>query len=251
MARHLSNCVPPNRSNTSPRLRTRSRNVNVCSRYYGPPPALSETHTLRAPALEFLVDMLGKLCRASSRLVVARDRLSCSLHCGSPLPRARNGPPETQVCAADLLAQPTWSVRSLQPDRSNAAEDVAVSSAQLDHLLRLSALPLRTAPDSRAKMVETLRSQLQFVRDIQRVDTRGVAPLRSIRDETTKGLEEQTIGLEALRSVLCREESIGHAGRPRMRKQAADVSGLEGWDALASATKRATRYFVVSSQRDK
>lgn len=69
-------------------------------------------------------------------------------------------------------------------------------------------------------MLATLSSQLRFVRAIQSVDTSGVAPLRVIRDETALGLREQTIGLAELRDALESEVVVGHARRPRRRRQA-------------------------------
>lgn len=68
-------------------------------------------------------------------------------------------------------------------------------------------------------MLATLSSQLHFVRAIQEVDTSGVAPLRAIRDETALGLREQTIGLAELRDALESEVVVGHARRPRRRRQ--------------------------------
>lgn len=73
-------------------------------------------------------------------------------------------------------------------------------------------------------MLATLSSQLGFVRAIQSVDTDGVAPLRVIRDETALGLREQTIGLAELRDALESEVVVGHAKRPRRRRQTQDLA---------------------------
>ncbi len=96
-------------------------------------------------------------------------------------------------------------------------------------------------------MAAALRSQLHFVQDIQSVDTLGVEPLRSIRDETEQGMREQTIGLEKLRDALSREQTFGHNKRPRRPKEKTDMSQVEEWDALATASHKAGKYFVVSS----
>ncbi len=140
----------------------------------------------------------------------------------------------------ELLRQPTWSVRSLLPAASTQDE---LSVAQLQHLAQLSALRIR--PADMADTADALRSQLHFVRDIQSVDTAGFEPLRSIRDETEHGLQEQTVGLEQLREALSREETFGHSKRPRRRRDS--VKTTAGWDALATASQKAGKYFVVRS----
>ena len=99
-------------------------------------------------------------------------------------------------------------------------------------------------------MVETLQSQLQFVKDVQSVDTTDVEPLRSIRDETQAGLDQQTIGLANLQAALSQESVTGHKQRPRRPRQAAMTSDAEAWNPLASASRTAGNYFVVRSRRD-
>ena len=94
-------------------------------------------------------------------------------------------------------------------------------------------------------MIETLQSQLHFVQDIQSVDTKGVEPLRSIRDETEEGMAETTIGLEGLRAVLANETTHGHNKRPRMDRRTAKTKGIEDWDVLGTAQETAGKYFVV------
>lgn len=95
-------------------------------------------------------------------------------------------------------------------------------------------------------MIETLQSQLGFVRAVQSVDTTGVEPLRAIRDETDEAVRETTIGLEDLKEVLGREELVGHYQRPRRVKEKVE-SDAEKWDALGTASRRAGKYFVVES----
>ncbi|KAI1105057.1 hypothetical protein F4804DRAFT_158047 [Jackrogersella minutella] len=155
------------------------------------------------------------------------------------------------------LAKPSWSVRSLLP--SPGSETTTITPKTLHHLLRLSALPPPKSVEEESQMLSTLESQLQFVRAIREVDTTRVEPLRAIRDETTQGMHEQTIGLEQLKEALGKEDVVGHARRPRRRQREEerarkDMGGeeketvypeAEGWDVLAGASETAGRYFVV------
>jgi Asp-tRNA(Asn)/Glu-tRNA(Gln) amidotransferase C subunit len=103
-------------------------------------------------------------------------------------------------------------------------------------------------------MLSTLHAQLHFVRDIQRVNTEGVEPLYSIRDETAEGMREATITVDTLRSALAEEDVFGRCKRPRRRKRRADQenqvldgAGVEDWDVLGCASQKVGRYFVVRS----
>jgi hypothetical protein len=97
-------------------------------------------------------------------------------------------------------------------------------------------------------MIDVLQSQLLFVRDIQSVDTQGVEPLRSIRDETQAGLKEATIGVAQLRDVLSQEVAFGRSGRPRRQKHTEKAPAeVEGWDPLRTASQTIGPYFVVRS----
>lgn len=150
-----------------------------------------------------------------------------------------------------ILSKPTWSVRSLLPDPNLPPED-EITSEKLHHLLRLSALPLPTSPAAEAKMLETLHSQLHFVRDIQKVNTDGVEPLRSIRDETEEGMQEVTIGIDQLKDAFASEAIKGRNKRPRRRRgEAVNTKGVEDWDVLGTASEMVemsgARYFVVRS----
>lgn len=149
---------------------------------------------------------------------------------------------------ASIFANPTWSVRSLLPSSSPSGEE-EVTPAKLDHLLRLSALP---PPDNHAdkdRMLETLRAQLHFVRDIQSVDTSGYEPLRSIRDETSAGIAESTVTLDTLREALSRETAVGYRRRPRRVKDAQEREQSEEERLVEAATveRRDRKYFVVAS----
>lgn len=159
-------------------------------------------------------------------------------------PSARNG-----IDPSAVLAPPTWSVRSLLPaGHERPAEEI--TSSQLHHLLRLSALPLPGTPEEETSMIEVLQSQLHFVRDIQKVDTADVEPLRSIRDETAEGKRESTIGLDQLWEALSRETAFGRSRRPRRERTPADTSGEEDWEVLGTASRTAGSYFVVRSGKN-
>jgi Asp-tRNA(Asn)/Glu-tRNA(Gln) amidotransferase C subunit len=150
----------------------------------------------------------------------------------------------------ELLAKPTWSVESLLPPKTRAPDAPEITSKQLHHLLRLSALPLPETPEQEQKMLDTLAAQLHFVGEIQRVDTTGVKPLRAIRDETTAAEEEQTIGLDTLKEALAKEKTIGKWHRRIQRDTTlVDAKDVEDWDVLGSAEKKAGRFFFVESER--
>jgi len=104
-------------------------------------------------------------------------------------------------------------------------------------------------------MLNTLAAQLNFVRQIQAVDTRGVEPLRAIRDETAEADADREIGLETkgVREALERETVVGkHFKRIRRRdeedKSVRDRPSKE-WTPLEAAKKKRGRYFVVNSGR--
>jgi Asp-tRNA(Asn)/Glu-tRNA(Gln) amidotransferase C subunit len=174
------------------------------------------------------------------------------------MPLSTSTSTSTSPSPREILSQPTWSVRSLLPPGPKSSSDPStlpsseiedeINSQTLAHLLRLSALPQPSSPEEESQLLTTLRSQLHFVRSIQRVDTSGVTPLRAIRDETAEGLEEQTIGLETLREALSREDVVGHARRPRRRRgELVDANEVENWDVVGGASKIAGPYFVVRS----
>lgn len=65
-------------------------------------------------------------------------------------------------------------------------------------------------------MLSILETQLHFVRDIQTVDTNGIQPLPSIRDETGEGLSEMAEKMSlVLDSALKQEVKFGFHKRPR------------------------------------
>lgn len=150
----------------------------------------------------------------------------------------------------DLLARPTWSVSSLLPKNSDSTK-TEISSKQLRHLLKLSALPPPKNDTEEQNMLATLSSQLHFVQEIQKADTTGVKPLQSLRDETAAGERDAELGLEALKDALAAEEVRGKFHRRiRRRRDAAGSGEAEEWNVLATAGKKTGRYFVVEGGKD-
>jgi len=145
-----------------------------------------------------------------------------------------------------LLSTPTWSVASLLPSEEDASASPEVSSKQLHHLLRLSALPPPKDQADESKMLKTLSSQLHFVKEIQKVDTTGVEPLRSLRDETAAGEKAAELDLAALSDALASEEIRGKFHkRIRRRRDVASSRTEDEWSVLGTASKKTGRFFVV------
>ncbi|KAL5113887.1 hypothetical protein ACEQ8H_008237 [Pleosporales sp. CAS-2024a] len=149
-----------------------------------------------------------------------------------------------------LLAEPTWSVESLLPPSARAPDAPEITSQQLHHLLRLSALPPPASPEQEQEMLDTLAAQLHFVGKIQEIDTTGVEPLRAIRDESAAAQAEQTITLATLKDALGKEQTIGtHYKRIQRDTTPVDAKDAEDWDVLGSAERKVGKYFVVESER--
>jgi len=105
-------------------------------------------------------------------------------------------------------------------------------------------------------MLATIHSQLHFVQDIQNVDTEGVEPLQSIRDETEEGIKDITIGLETLREALGKEDIKGRNKRPRRRRgEVVNTKGVEDWDVTKTASEKVEtpggKFFIVRSGKEK
>jgi len=151
-----------------------------------------------------------------------------------------------------LLEKPTWSVESLLPDAHSEDNKNPISSKQIHHLLRLSALPPPKDAAEEAQMLSTLSSQLHFVREIQKVDTTGVEPLQSLRDETQAGRQATTIGMEELKDAFAQEELKGqYYKRIRRRQQGPETKQKDDqWDVLSHAEKKVGRYFVVEGGKE-
>lgn len=99
-------------------------------------------------------------------------------------------------------------------------------------------------------MLRTLESQIHFVQEMQRVDTTGVEPLRSIRDESPAAVKETTIGLDQLKDAFAKERVSGRRRRvqrvPSARNGRPEESTWKG-NALESASKKKGPYFVVET----
>ncbi|KAH8730608.1 hypothetical protein GQ44DRAFT_575763, partial [Phaeosphaeriaceae sp. PMI808] len=149
-----------------------------------------------------------------------------------------------------LLAEPTWSVESLLQANTHALNKPQITSQQLHHLLRLSALPPPQTPEEENRMLKTLAAQLHFVGKIQEVDTTNIEPLRAIRDETTMTEKEQTISIKSLSDALKKENTVGtYYKRIQRDITPVDDKKAEQWDVLGSAERKAGKYFVVESER--
>jgi Asp-tRNA(Asn)/Glu-tRNA(Gln) amidotransferase C subunit len=153
----------------------------------------------------------------------------------------------------EFLRHPTWSVKSLLPDPTAAGQQApTVTPKQLHHLLRLSALPQPKDAEEESSMLKTLETQLHFVREIQKVDTTGVEPLVSIRDETPEAVEENTISLADLQEELDAEQKIGMHGRvKRVARDDPKAKKAEDWDLFKMAHgKTVGRFFVVRKEKE-
>ena len=148
-----------------------------------------------------------------------------------------------------LLATPSWSVKALLGKPETSSPQAQIAPDQLHHLLRLSALPPPQDTEEEAEMISTLESQLHFVKAIQSIDTTGVEPLQSIRDETTQGREETEVTMDTLKDEFEKEEIVGFAKRIRRKKLAEDRNPEEkqNWDPLALAPHKLGRYIVVKT----
>lgn len=145
-----------------------------------------------------------------------------------------------------LLSKPAWSVSSLLSSAPHASVPPEISSKQLQHLSRLSALPPPKDAAEEASMLATLSSQLHFVKEIQKIDTTGVEPLRSLRDETAEGERSAELGMEALREALEKEEVRGKFHkRIRRKRERGAVKREDEWDVLGTTGKRTGKFFVV------
>ncbi len=146
-----------------------------------------------------------------------------------------------------LLEPPTWAVSSLLPpaprrtkeadgsilfswQQSNPAYEAEaeeeITKGKLHHLLKLSALPLPKSEEEEGQMLQDLRDQVHFVKEIQKVDTTDVQPLVAIRDETSEYRQEKTITRGTLAEFIALEEKKGKNGTIRRRKDTYQVTSF-------------------------
>lgn len=150
---------------------------------------------------------------------------------------------------AAMLAESSWSVSSLLPPKGQSDSPPSISSKQLHHLLRLSALPPPASAEDEKSMMDDLAAQLHFVKEMQKVDTTGVEPLRAIRDETLAAEQEQEITLDTLKDALAQEEVVGKFYK-RIRRIAETTKPErqpKDWDPLSHAQRTSGKFFVVDS----
>ncbi|KAJ5354222.1 hypothetical protein N7541_006786 [Penicillium brevicompactum] len=146
-----------------------------------------------------------------------------------------------------MIGAPNWSVKSLLPNPASKPPP-SLTPKELHHLLRISALPQPANQEEEQSMLDTLESQIHFVKEIQLVDTTGVEPLPRIRDESSDAIKEHTIGIEQLKEYLAKEKTSGRRGKIQrivgVKNDCPDGIVWDG-DALQSATKTKGKYFVV------
>lgn len=96
-------------------------------------------------------------------------------------------------------------------------------------------------------MLKTLESQIHFVKEIQRIDTAGIPPLRSIRDESAEAVQEASIGLDNLKEAFGKERKVGRSKKIERAHPEKNIPPDDAWDgnALNTASKRIGKYFIV------
>jgi len=164
--------------------------------------------------------------------------------------RSSSSSTNNKVDVESLLSEPTWSVSSLLPEQSRSVENSPITPEKLYHLLRLSALEPPKSAEEEQSMMRTLSDQLQFVRAVQVVDTSGVEPLRSLRDETKEAAEElENQTMQQYEEALAKEEVVGKFyKRIRRRKDLPcekDSETMDGWKPVELAEKKFGKYFIV------
>ena len=169
---------------------------------------------------------------------------------GQPSCSYSSGPLDAAQITSMLL-KPSWSMKSLLDTKVCSELNPVITQKQLHHLLRLSALPLPKTTEEESEMIKTLESQLHFVRAIQSVDTTGIQPLQSIRDESDEAAKENEITLESLQAHLDQEEVVGRSRRIKRRKDFTAAKQEDNhFDPLAQASKKIGRYIVVETGKD-
>ncbi|KAJ5899341.1 hypothetical protein N7495_004085 [Penicillium taxi] len=177
----------------------------------------------------------------------ASPRLSKSLTCYASFLRRYSAKSNDDI--ESILAKPSWSVQSLIP-KNTSEQTTSVTSKQLRHLLRLSALPQPANAEEEQSMLRTLESQIHFVKEMQSVHTTGIEPLSSICDESPDAIKEMTIGLEKLRDALTQEHVSGRRKRiQRIQGEKNNSPDGSTWDgnSLSAASKTKGKYFVVET----
>ena len=150
----------------------------------------------------------------------------------------------------DFLSQPSWSTKDLLKPQARL-EESQISRDKLHHLLRLSALPLPTSDAEEQQMIKDLESQLTFVQSIQEIDTEGIEPLQSIRDETKRAQEANIYDVSSMQKYLNQEAVYGKRRRiSRIEDNSPEDTRLDGIYHLSQAPKKRGRYIRVDTTKD-
>jgi len=203
------------------------------------------------PMRSKIFSRLGPIPTRLPQLHRISSRWSSTSTSGSKLPEQKQDD-SNLVDVEALLSKPTWSVQSLVPPTEMFSKEPPVSKEKLRHLLRLSALPEPKDEEEESRLMQDLASQLHFVQEIQKVDTRGVEPLRAIHDETVQAEQEAELTVEKLQEAFSREEVLGkYHQRIRRRKDTnvVDENRPPGWKPLEHAKRRVGEYFVVDKSK--
>ncbi|KAB8346109.1 hypothetical protein FH972_023157 [Carpinus fangiana] len=135
------------------------------------------------------------------------------------------------------------------PTEDQIRRSKEITTTQLHHLLRLSALSPPETQQQEAQMLHDLRAQLHFVKEVQEVNTTGIRPLRRIYDESSEAESEAELNMKSLKDAIAQEQRIGkHHKRIKRRWHSTSVVGeLETWDVLGQAPRKIGRFFAVES----
>lgn len=91
---------------------------------------------------------------------------------------------ESSAAIDKLLRKPSWSVKSMLSGSTDSPTSVKpVTAAQLEHLLKLSALPVPLDTHVRDGMMKDIDDQLHFVNEVRRIDTKGIKPLLNLTED--------------------------------------------------------------------
>lgn len=159
---------------------------------------------------------------------------------------------KNKVDVAKLLRRPTWSLTNLSSGEEDVAKTISseITSSKLQHLLRLSALPLAVSPEEQSSKSKALQTQLNFVRDVQNFDAAGSLPLQAIRDETRSAVKQRTIGVAEVAGFLLQEDYSGRNRRPRTRRGKASTPDSGNWDVLKTAAQTTGRHVIVGAAKE-
>lgn len=123
-----------------------------------------------------------------------------------------------------LFESASWSTKNML-SRSGSVQ--SVTSGQLEHLLKLSALPLPKSSKDQMDILEDLTEQLHFVKKVQEIDTSGVQPLKNLTAEQDES------------DVLKYEDAVEEG------KQSQENSAAPKVDYTKLAHKTKNKYYTV------